>query len=124
MPAEPALTMFADHDAYIAAAPEALRPLLVRLRARLAHALPGAEEVIAYNMPGFVIGQSIVAGYAAFSKQCGLYLAPSAIASHAGELSAAGLKPTKTGVTFSPRNPIPDALVEKLALSSRDAHRV
>ncbi|MDP3660674.1 iron chaperone [Phenylobacterium sp.] len=111
--------MFADHDAYIAEALEDLRPLLVRLRAQLASALPDAEEVIAYKMPGFRIGQSIVAGYAAFSKQCGLYLTPSAIASYADEIAAAGLKSTKTGVTFSPNQPIPDGLVEKLALASK-----
>ena len=111
--------MFADHDAYIAEAPKDLRPLLVRLRAQLAHALPDAEEVIAYKMPGFRIGQSIIAGYAAFSKQCGLYLSPSAIKSHADDIAAAGLKSTKTGVTFSPSQPIPDGLVKKLALASR-----
>jgi uncharacterized protein YdhG (YjbR/CyaY superfamily) len=118
---KPVLTMVADHDAYIAEAPEDLRPLLVRLRAQLARALPDAEEVIAYKMPGFRIGQSIVAGYAAFSKQCGLYLSPSAIASHADDIAAAGLKHTKTGVTFSPSQPIPDRLVEKLASASRRA---
>jgi uncharacterized protein YdhG (YjbR/CyaY superfamily) len=112
--------MSADHDAYIAEAPEDLRPLLIRLRTQLAQALPDAEEVIAYKMPGFRIGKSIIAGYAAFSKQCGLYLAPSAIKSHAGDIAAARLKSTKTGVTFSPRQPIPDALVKKLALASRD----
>lgn len=111
--------MVADHDAYIAGAPADLRPLLTRLRAQLADALPDAEEVIAYKMPGFRIGQSIIAGYAAFSKQCGLYLPPSAIAAHADDIAAAGLKSTKTGVTFSPSRPIPDALVEKLALASR-----
>src|SRR5688500_11797491 len=111
--------MFADHDAYIAQAPEDLRPLLVRLRAQLARALPDAEEIIAHNMPGFRIGRSIIAGYAAFSKQCGLYLSPSAITSHTDEIAAAGLKSTKTGVTFSPSRPIPDGLVKKLALASR-----
>lgn len=111
--------MIADHDSYIAQAPAELRPLLVRLRAQLAHVLPDAEEVIAYKMPGFRLGGSIVAGYAAFSRQCGLYLSPSAIASHADAIAAAGLKATKTGVTFSPSRPIPDALVEKLALASR-----
>ena len=114
-----ALTMFADHDAYIAEAPQDLRPLLVRLRAQLARALPDAEEVIAYKMPGFRIGKSIIAGYAAFSKQCGLYLSPSAIKSHADDIAAAGLKSTKTGVTFSPSQPIPDGLVKKLARASR-----
>ena len=111
--------MIADHDAYIAAAAEDLRPLLVRLRAQLAKALPDAEEVIAYKMPGFRIGTSIVAGYAAFSKQCGLYVAPRAIKALAADIETAGLKATKTGVTFSPRQPIPDALVKKLALASR-----
>ncbi|MCR5879164.1 iron chaperone [Phenylobacterium sp. J367] len=111
--------MIADHDAYIAEAAEALRPLLIRLRGELAAALPDADEVIAYRMPGFRIGSSVVAGYAAFSKQCGLYVAPAAIAAHAGDIAAAGLKATKTGVTFSPSQPIPDALVRQLALASR-----
>lgn len=111
--------MSPDHDAYIAKAPSELRPLLARLRAQLAEAMPDAEEVIAYKMPGFRIGESIVAGYAAFSKQCGLYLSPSAIKSHAGDIAAAGLKYTKTGVTFSPSQPIPDGLVKSLALASR-----
>lgn len=111
--------MPADHDTYIAEAPKDLRPLLVKLRAQLARALPDAEEVIAYKMPGFRIGKSIVAGYAAFSKQCGLYPAPAAIKAHADDIAAAGLKCTKTGVTFSPSQPIPDALVKKLALASK-----
>jgi len=111
--------MIADHDAYIAAAPEDLRPLLVRLRAQLARTLPDAEEVTAYKMPGFRIGQSIIAGYAAFSKQCGLYLSPAAITLHADAIAAASLKSTRTGVTFSPKMPIPDARVRKLALASK-----
>jgi uncharacterized protein YdhG (YjbR/CyaY superfamily) len=111
--------MASDHDAYIAEAPEDLRTLLVGLRAQLSRALPDAEEVIAYKMPGFRIGKSIVAGYAAFSKQCGLYLSPAAIKAHADDIAAAGLKSTKTGITFSPSHPIPAELVKKLALASR-----
>ena len=111
--------MVADHDAYIAEAPQDLRPLLAQLRAELARALPDAEEVTAYKMPGFRIGNSIIAGYAAFSKQCGLYLSSSAIKSHADDIASAGLKSTKTGVTFSPSQPIPAGLVKKLALASR-----
>ncbi|MEW9855614.1 iron chaperone [Novosphingobium sp. M1R2S20] len=114
--------MIADHDAYIAEAPEDFRPLLVQLRAQLASALPDAEEVIAYKLPGFRIGQSIIAGYAAFSKQCGLYISPSAVASHADEIADAGLKSTKTGVTFSLSKPIPGELARKLAIASRQAH--
>lgn len=115
------MATIADHDAYIAAAPEPFRPSLKRLRALLARALPDAEEVVAYDMPGFKIGGSIVASYAAFSKQCGVYFLPGAISEHAEDIAAAGLKATKTGITFSPRNAIPDVLVERLAQASRKA---
>ena len=74
-----------------------------------------------YDMPGFQIGETIVAGYAAFSKQCGLYVDPGAIAAHAAEIVALKLKATKTGVTFSVSRPITDVLVQKLAISSRTA---
>jgi len=58
----------------------------VQLRAQLAKALPDAEEVIAYDMPGFGFGKSIIAGYATFSKQCGLYVSNGAITAHAGSV--------------------------------------
>jgi uncharacterized protein YdhG (YjbR/CyaY superfamily) len=108
-----------SHDAYIAAASEPFRALLGQLRAQLSRALPDAEEVTKYDMPGFQIGATIVAGYAAFSKQCGLYVDPAAIAAHADEIAALKLKATKTGITFSASRPITGELVEKLAISSR-----
>ena len=113
------MSSVADHDAYIAEAPELMRPLLAKLRSRLAQALPDAEQTIAYNMPGFQIGDAMIAGYAAFTKQCGLYVSPGAIAEHLDDIADAGLKATKTGVTFSPSKPIPDRLIDALALASR-----
>ena len=116
------MTKASDHDAYIAAAPEQLRPLLENLRSQLSRTLTDAEEIIAYNMPGFRIGKTIVVGYAAFTKQCGIYVSPGSISSLAGDIAEAGLKATKTGTTFSPGNPIPDELIEKLAQASRIDH--
>ena len=116
------MTTIIDHDSYIASVAEEFRPLLADLRAHLANALPDAEEIIAYNMPGFKIGKVIVAGYAAFSKQCGLYVSPGAITALADEISAQKLKFTKTGITFSPQKPISDALIEQLARASRKAY--
>lgn len=113
------MTKFADHDAYIAAAPETMQPLLIQLRTQLSKSLPDAEELMMYDLPGFGFGKTIIAGYVAFSKQCGLYVSKSAITAHADDIAAAGLKATKTGVTFSPTKPIPDKLVKKLALASR-----
>lgn len=113
------MTKYDSHDAYIAAAPEQFRAMLSQLRAQLSRALPDAEEVIKYDLPGFQIEGVIIAGYAAFTKQCGLYVDPGAIAAHADEIASLKLKATKTGVTFSLGNPITDELVEKLAVSSR-----
>lgn len=116
------MTNPADHDTYIAAAPESLRPLLENVRAHLSRILTNADEVIAYNMPGFRIGETIVAGYAAFTKQCGIYVSSGSISALAADIAAAGLKATKTGVTFSPSNPIPNKLIEKLAKASLKDH--
>lgn len=113
------MTKFENHDAYINAAPEQFRAMLGRLRAKLSAALPDAQEVIKYDMPGFQIEGKTIAGYAAFSKQCGLYVEPRAIAAHVEEIASLNLKATKTGITFSVKNPISDDLVEKLAISSR-----
>jgi uncharacterized protein YdhG (YjbR/CyaY superfamily) len=113
------MTKKENHDAYIAAAPEQFRLMLGQLRAQLSQALPGAEEVMMYDMPGFQIEGTMIAGYAAFSAQCGLYVDPGAIAAHADEIAALKLKATKTGVTFSVSKPITDDLVQKLAVSSR-----
>lgn len=108
-----------DHDSYIAAAAETFRPLLSHVRDLLRTALPDAEEMTAYDMPGFRLHGTVVASYAAFSKQIGLYVLAPAIAEHAEEIAAAGLRASKTGVTFTPRKPIPDALLTQLAQSSR-----
>jgi uncharacterized protein YdhG (YjbR/CyaY superfamily) len=113
------MTEEGNHDGYIAAAPEQFRAILSRVRAQLSQALPDAEEVIKYDMPGFQIEGTIIAGYAAFSKQCGLYVDPGAIAAHADEIASLHLKATKTGITFSVNKPITDELVKRLAVSSR-----
>lgn len=109
-----------DHDTYIAAAPITLQPQLAFVREHLKQALPDAKEVIQYGMPGFVLGDEVVAGYGAFSKQCGLYVSKGAISTHLDEIADAGLKASKTGVTFSPSKPISAALITALALESRN----
>ncbi|WP_404862540.1 iron chaperone [Georhizobium sp. MAB10] len=86
------MTELLDHAAYIAAAPEALRPQLAVVRDRLKQAPPDAEEVMQYGMPGFTSGGVMIAGYGAFSKQCGLYVSKGAIKAHADDIAAASLK--------------------------------
>lgn len=49
----------------------------------------------------------------------GLYVSNGAIAAHADNIAAIGLKATKTGVTFSPSKPISNDFITTLALASR-----
>lgn len=107
------------HDDYIAQAAEPLQDSLKTLRDQLRESLPDADEIIMYNMPGFNIGDATIVGYAAFSKQCGIYLSNEAILSLSKEIADAGFKPTKTGITFTPAKPIPVSLVKKLVKASR-----
>ena len=58
------MTVVSDHQAYIAAAPAALRPLLELVHAKLSETLPDADEIIKYDMPGFASEGVIIAGYA------------------------------------------------------------
>ncbi|MFB6664690.1 MULTISPECIES: DUF1801 domain-containing protein [unclassified Streptomyces] len=109
-----------DHDSYIAAAPEAFRPALNHLRALLRGALPDAEEMVAYDMPGFRVRGKVVASYAAFSKQIGLYFLASAISDHTKDIAEAGLRASKTGITFPPHTSPPDDLVTRLASTSSE----
>lgn len=108
-----------DHDSYIGTAPEKFRPLLSHLRTLIREALPDAEEIIGYNMPGYRLDGKIVASYAAFNKQVGVYFPAPAVTEHAEAIEAAGFKSTKTGITFTPRKPLPDDLVTQLVRSSR-----
>ncbi|WP_062521904.1 iron chaperone [Demequina silvatica] len=113
------MTEHASHDEYIDAAPERFRPALRALRAAITTALPDADEVIAYGMPGFRVGDATMIGYAAFSKQCGLYLPAEAVAECAEAIEDAGLKHTKTGVTFTDSTPIPGELLTGLLDAAR-----
>ncbi len=100
-----------NHDDYIAAAPDRFRGVLNDLRGTVNSAFPDATEVFAYGMPGFRIGERTEIGYAAFTRQCGLYLPKAAIAECAAALKEARVKHTTTGVTFTDANPMPDAVL-------------
>ena len=60
--------MTAEVDAYLANLGEPHRSTLQALRASIREALPGAEEVISYGMPGFRLKGKMIAGFAAFKN--------------------------------------------------------
>ena len=107
-------------EAYLAALPPDQQAALRALRATLSRFLPGHVECLSYAMPGFrqpgPKGR-MVAGYAAFRHHLGLY-------PHSGSiiptLDCHPFKTSKSGILFTPANPLPDALVEAI-LTARQA---
>lgn len=108
--------MAAAVESYLAALPADQQTSLRDLRAVLADLLPDHLEVMSYAMPGFrqpgPKGKMVV-GYAAFARHLGLY-------PHSGgiipQLAAecAGFKTSRSGVLFTPVQPLPKALVARI----------
>jgi uncharacterized protein YdhG (YjbR/CyaY superfamily) len=110
----------ADVDTYLAALPDDQRSALTGLRTRLKSLLPDHIECLSYAMPGFrqpgMKGRMVV-GYAAFKHHLGLY-------PHSGSviplIDCTPFKTSKSGVLFTPAQPLPDDLLEKI-ITTRQA---
>lgn len=110
----------ADVEAYLAALPADRQAALRALRATLRRLLPEHVECMSYAMPGFRqpgAKGKMVAGYAAFAKHLGLY-------PHSGsvipQIDCTPFRTSKSGVLFTPDQPLPDRLVETV-LRARQA---
>lgn len=106
--------MTSEVDSYIAVLPADQREALTALRARLKALLPDHIETMSYAMPGFRQPGpkgKMVAGYAGFAKHLGLY-------PHSGsvipQIDCAPFKTSKSGVLFTPDQPLPDALLRQI----------
>ncbi len=67
-------------DAYIAAQPKAVRPVLLQLRAMIRKALPEAEEAISYGIPAFKLGGRPLIYFAGWKAHVSLYPAVGRVA--------------------------------------------
>src|SRR5260370_7725096 len=71
-----------DVDAYIAAAPIAVQPMLSELRQVIKSAAPNAKERISYGMPSYDY-HGRIAHFAGYEGHVGLYALPHAAHHHA-----------------------------------------
>jgi uncharacterized protein YdhG (YjbR/CyaY superfamily) len=103
-------------DTYLTALPADQRAALQTLRDAARAYLPDAVECISYAMPGFRQPGpkgKMVLGYAAFARHLGVY-------PHSGTVipqllaDCAGFKTSKSGVLFTPENPLPTSLLHKI----------
>jgi uncharacterized protein YdhG (YjbR/CyaY superfamily) len=99
-------------DAYIAAAPKAVQPMLRELRQAIRSAAPKAEEKISYRMPFYAYHGRVIY-FAAHKTHVGMY----PIIGREKDLYAKELKPymaAKATLQFPIGQPIPIALVKKV----------
>jgi uncharacterized protein YdhG (YjbR/CyaY superfamily) len=99
-------------DAYIAAQPESVQPLLKQVRNTLRAVLPEAEERISWRMPTYWRRQNII-HFAAFKKHIGLYPGERAMAHFSERL--ADYKTSKGAAQFPYDKPLPLPLIAEIA---------
>ena len=109
-------------DDYIAGFPKNIQRILVRVRATIRKAAPGARETISYGIPTFRRNGNLV-HFAAYKSHIGLYPAPRGNPRFGRELSA--YEGGKGTVRFPLDRPIPYGLIARIAkfLSKRDLEK-
>jgi len=99
-------------DAYVAASPRSVQPMLRELRQAIKSAVPKAEEKISYQMPFYAYHGRLIY-FAAHRNHVGLY----PIAGREKDLYAKELRPylaAKATLQFPIGKPLPVALIKKV----------
>jgi uncharacterized protein YdhG (YjbR/CyaY superfamily) len=109
-----AKTDFTSVDAYIASKPEAVRPILERVRAAIRKALPRAEEIISYQIPAYRLPGGIVIFFAGWKEHYSVYPASDAlVAALARELAPYDI--SKGTIRFPLSARVPVGLIGRIA---------
>lgn len=100
-------------DAYIAAQPEHVQPLLSQVREAIRAVLPDAQERISWRMPTFWEKHNII-HFAAFKNHLGIYPGDKAVEHFADRLK--DYKFSKGAIQFQYDEPVPYDLIAEIAL--------
>lgn len=101
-------------DEYIAAQPDAVRPLLERVRGIIRDAVPAAEERISYGMPSFRLGGSTILFFAGWKNHYALYPGNARLVAALGE-DLAPYEVSKGTIRFPLDEPVPAELIRRIA---------
>src|SRR5688572_32413405 len=105
---------FSSVDEYIASQPPAARDALQRVRVVIRKAVPGAEEVISYQIPAYKLDGATVIFFAGWKEHYSVYPATDGLA-EAFEEELAPYEVSKGTIRFPLSQPVPVKLVERIA---------
>jgi uncharacterized protein YdhG (YjbR/CyaY superfamily) len=109
-----AKTDFKSVDEYITRYPEEVQAILQRVRRTIRKAVPGAEEVISYQIPTYKLHGGYVVYFAGWKEHYSLYPA-SAHLVEAFKDDLAPYKVNKGTIRFPLSQPVPVKLIERIA---------
>jgi uncharacterized protein YdhG (YjbR/CyaY superfamily) len=109
-----AKTIFRSVDEYVASQPEAARRALVRVRSAIRRAMPGADEVISYQIPAYTIDGRAVLYFAGWKQHFSLYPSTARLVEAFGD-RLAGYEISKGTIRFPLDEPVPARLVADIA---------
>lgn len=109
-----AKTDFNSVDEYIDAQPETVQPVLQRVRQVIRDALPGAEEVISYQIPAYKLDGGRVIYFSGWKEHYSLYPVTGRLVAVLGE-EVAPFVAGKGTLRFSLAEPVPAKLIERIA---------
>ena len=99
-------------DDYLAEVSPEARATLEKLRQTIKAVVPGAVEVISYQIPTFKLDGRMLVSYAAFKNHCSFFPGAAPIKAHEDELKS--YQTSKGTIRFATGKPLPAALVKKL----------
>ncbi|MCI0572883.1 MAG: DUF1801 domain-containing protein [Myxococcaceae bacterium] len=109
-----AKTDFKSVDEYIAMQPEAVQPVLERVRSTIRRAVPGAEELISYQIPAYKLPGGPVLYFAGWKQHYSLYPATDRLV-EAFKDDLAPYEVAKGTIRFPLAQPVPVKLIERIA---------
>jgi uncharacterized protein YdhG (YjbR/CyaY superfamily) len=105
---------FRSVDEYIDAQPEAVRSILGRVRRAIRKSVPGAREVISYQMPTYMLGDARLLYFAAWKQHYSIYAATEQVMAAFGS-ELASYKIDKGTIRFPLSEPVPVKLISRIA---------
>lgn len=109
-----AKTDFESVDAYIASQPEAGQKVLKRVRNIIRRAVPGAEEVISYQIPTYKVDGRTVVFFAGWKEHYSIYPATEKLVARLGT-ELAPYEVQKGTIRFPISGPVPAHLIGRIA---------